>query len=53
MHHKVFIVDDAVIFGSYNPTDSGNKRNDENVLVIHNRGIAEQFIKEFDFLWGL
>ena len=32
MHHKVFIIDnEIVITGSFNPSESGNKRNDENV----------------------
>ena len=48
LHHKVFIIDDSVFFGSYNPTGSGNKANDENVLIIHNKEIAEKFVEEFE-----
>ncbi len=49
LHHKVFIIDDkTVITGSYNPTKSANTRNDENILIIHNEGIAEQFLQEFE-----
>jgi len=52
MHHKVFIIDnETVITGSYNPTGSGNLRNDENIVVIHNRQIASRFLEEFEFLW--
>jgi phosphatidylserine/phosphatidylglycerophosphate/cardiolipin synthase-like enzyme len=52
MHHKVFIIDrKAVITGSYNPTASGNTRNDENILIIHNERIASKFLDEFDMLW--
>jgi phosphatidylserine/phosphatidylglycerophosphate/cardiolipin synthase-like enzyme len=52
MHHKVFIIDagreDAVvILGSYNPTKNGNTRNDENLLIIHELSIAQQFHEEF------
>ena len=48
MHHKVMIIDESiVILGSYNFTDSAEKRNDENLLVIYNREIAAQFIAEF------
>jgi phosphatidylserine/phosphatidylglycerophosphate/cardiolipin synthase-like enzyme len=50
LHHKVFIVDDTVIFGSYNPTKSGNERNDENILIIHNSEITNKFIEEFNLL---
>ncbi|MBL7055525.1 hypothetical protein ISS07_01290 [Candidatus Woesearchaeota archaeon] len=52
MHHKVFIIDKKVVItGSYNPTGSGNFRNDENILVIHNTDIARAFLNEFDSLW--
>tara|TARA_Y100000294_G_scaffold175224_1_gene194818 strand:+ start:3780 stop:4760 length:981 start_codon:yes stop_codon:yes gene_type:complete len=53
MHHKVFIIDNkTVITGSMNPTGSGNFRNDENVLIIHNKEIASKFLEEFEILWG-
>jgi phospholipase D len=53
MHHKVFIIDkEAVVTGSYNPTKSGNTRNDENMLIIHDKEIANQFLEEFDFVWS-
>src|SRR3989344_5182778 len=48
LHHKVFIIDDVVFLGSYNPSSSGNKANDENVLIIHNKEIAEKFVDEFN-----
>ena len=51
VHHKVFIVDGkTVITGSYNPTKNGNTRNDENVLIIHDAVIAQQFEEEFERL---
>lgn len=58
MHHKVFIIDggtpDAtVILGSYNPTKSGNTRNDENILIIHDQDIAGSFLKEFKRVYGM
>lgn len=35
MHHKLFIIDKStLITGSYNPTNNGNKRNDENMLIL-------------------
>ena len=52
MHHKVFIIDnETVITGSYNPTESGNLRNDENLVIIRSRGIAKGFVEEFELLW--
>lgn len=52
MHHKVFIIDkEAVVTGSFNPTAGGDERNDENVLVICNKRIAEEFLEEFGKVW--
>ena len=49
MHHKVFIIDgQIVITGSYNFSASAEKRNDENILVIYNTDIAQEFLKEFE-----
>ena len=52
MHHKVFIIDnETVVTGSFNPTLSGDDKNDENLLIIHDKKIAGAFLKEFDRLW--
>ncbi len=49
MHHKVFIIDERIVItGSYNFSRSAEERNDENILVIYNSEIAEEFLKEFD-----
>jgi len=50
MHHKVFIIDNIVITGSYNPTGNGNKHNDENILILHDKEIAEKYVIEFEVL---
>ncbi len=48
MHHKVMILDESiVIFGSYNFSNSAETKNDENLIVIYSKGIAAQFIAEF------
>lgn len=48
MHHKVFIIDNkTIITGSMNPTKSGDTKNDENILIIHNEKIAKKYVKEF------
>ncbi|GEM_PF-625700 len=53
MHHKVFIIDnETVITGSFNPTENANFRNDENMLIINDRKIAERYLEEFDYVWN-
>lgn len=53
LHHKVFIIDGkTVVTGSFNPTDGGDKRNDENVLIIHDPDIAQKFLNEFRYVWS-
>lgn len=56
-HHKVFIIDPGtengvVITGSENTSNNGNEANDENVLVIRERKIVDQFADEFNKLIG-
>ncbi len=53
LHHKVFIIDgETVITGSMNPTAGGDEKNDENILIIKDKTIAEKFMKEFWKVWG-
>ena len=48
MHHKTFIIDEEIVItGSMNPSNNGDNRNDENILIIHNEEIASLFIEEF------
>ena len=52
MHHKVFIIDnETVATGSFNPTLGADTKNDENLLIMHDKKIAEAFLKELDNLW--
>ncbi len=52
VHHKVFIIDgNTVVTGSYNPSRNANERNDENVIIIRDPQIAQQFEKEFQRLF--
>jgi phosphatidylserine/phosphatidylglycerophosphate/cardiolipin synthase-like enzyme len=49
MHHKVFIIDEQIVVtGSYNFSRSAEERNDENIIIIYNTDIAQEFIKEFE-----
>jgi phosphatidylserine/phosphatidylglycerophosphate/cardiolipin synthase-like enzyme len=52
MHHKVFIVDEKVVVtGSFNPSASGDSRNDENLLIIENAEVAKKYVDEFERLY--
>jgi len=52
MHHKVFIIDNkTVITGSFNPSINADKRNDENILIIHDEETAERYLEEFEYIW--
>ena len=52
MHHKVFIVDrTTVIFGSFNFSDNANRRNDENIVIVHDPEFASFFVEEFETVW--
>lgn len=48
MHHKVFIIDNKlVITGSFNPSEAGNRRNDDNMVIIRDQNIAKEYLEEF------
>jgi phosphatidylserine/phosphatidylglycerophosphate/cardiolipin synthase-like enzyme len=51
MHDKVIIIDDdTVITGSYNFTSNAELYNNETMMVIHSKELAETFLKEYDRL---
>lgn len=48
MHHKVIVVDgEIVVVGSFNFSESADRSNDENLLIIYNRAVAAKFEDEF------
>jgi phosphatidylserine/phosphatidylglycerophosphate/cardiolipin synthase-like enzyme len=48
MHHKVMIVDEAVVVtGSYNFSASAADRNDENVVIVESPDVAARYVAEF------
>ncbi len=52
MHHKFMIVDgEVVVTGSYNWSTAAEDRNDENIVILRDRMIAEAFSREFARLW--
>lgn len=53
LHHKVFIIDnETVITGSFNPTNGGDTRNDENIIIIKDKEIATLFLEEFEHVYN-
>ncbi len=50
MHMKSAIIDDVYICGSMNWTKAGSTNNDENVVVIYNKKIADGAAKNFMYL---
>lgn len=47
MHHKVFVLDNqTTIFGSFNFSDSADRDNDENCLIVDDPGFAGAFREE-------
>ncbi|MBI2143268.1 hypothetical protein HYU20_02915 [Candidatus Woesearchaeota archaeon] len=49
MHHKFFVIDsEVVITGSFNPTKNADERNDENIIIVKNAGLAQKYLEEFD-----
>lgn len=53
MHNKVFIIDKTIVVtGSFNPTKAGDTKNDENILIIHDKEIADKFTDDFERIHG-
>jgi phosphatidylserine/phosphatidylglycerophosphate/cardiolipin synthase-like enzyme len=52
MHHKFMVIDGyVVVTGSYNWSSAAEERNDENVVVIFDRDVAQRFVQEFERVW--
>lgn len=52
VHSKTIIIDDKyLIVGSMNFTNSGENKNDENVLIIENSHLAHNYKNFFEYLW--
>ncbi len=48
MHHKVIIIDESILItGSYNFSKSANEKNDENIVILHNKDISKLYLEEF------
>ncbi len=52
-HNKIFIIDNTtVITGSFNPTKSANTRNDENIIILRQQNIVDEYVKEFERIYS-
>ncbi|MCY3779329.1 MAG: phospholipase D-like domain-containing protein [Chloroflexi bacterium] len=52
LHHKVIIIDDdTVITGSFNFSRSAAERNDENIVIVRNAGVAALYLEEWRRIW--
>ncbi|WP_020469040.1 phospholipase D-like domain-containing protein [Zavarzinella formosa] len=53
MHHKVIVVDgQTTVAGSFNFSESADKSNDENVVIIRSPSVAKLFEEEFQRVYG-
>ena len=54
MHHKIIIIDGAIsILGSYNFSRNAEKHNDENVIIVYDKKIADQLLYEFESIYQM
>ena len=54
LHSKTMIIDDKyIIMGSMNFSNSGENKNDENMLVINNPQLAKRYKEFFNYLWAM
>ena len=60
LHHKFMVVDNynsasdpQVVVGSHNWSTSAETKNDENMLVVHDANIANQYYQAFAYLFQL
>ncbi len=54
MHHKVIIIDEAIVItGSFNFSGSAAKNNDENLVIVHSPEIAALYKAEFERVYAL
>ena len=52
MHSKSMIIDDKyIVAGSMNFSQSGENRNDENVLIVEDERLAKYYRGFFEYLW--
>lgn len=54
LHSKTMIIDDKyIVMGSMNFSNSGENKNDENMLVLTNTSLAKDYREFFNYLWQI
>lgn len=52
-HNKILIIDKRIVLtGSYNFSAAAYKRNTENLLVIHDKTVAEEYTHNWEDRWN-
>ena len=58
MHHKFMVIDNSnsasdpqVVIGSHNWSSSAETKNDENILIIHDANVTNQYYQAFTYLY--
>lgn len=53
LHSKSILIDDRVsVIGSMNFSKSGQNKNDENVIIIKNNNLTQNYRQYFEYLWN-
>ena len=53
MHNKFVVIDNSVVItGSFNWSNQAVNYNQENILIIENKILAERYSNEFNKLWN-
>jgi len=53
MHNKFCIVDKKeILTGSFNPTERGNFKNNNNILILESKYLSQNYEDEFQELWN-
>jgi len=53
MHHKFLVINEhTVVTGSYNWSDSADRKNWENVVVIEGPEVARDYAANFELMWS-
>ena len=54
MHHKFAVIDASVIItGSFNWSTQAVNHNQENILFLENKNLAQKYLEQFNKLWDL
>ncbi len=53
MHHKYAVIDNCVLLtGSFNWTAKAVNQNQENILILEDKGMANRYTDEFNRMWA-